>query len=490
MLHRPSGVRSLDAARDSIELANAYLGHALMPGQELVLEAGMGERADGSWAAATVCHFGGRQGAGKNETVIARELAGLRLFGEQLMLHTAHEFKTANESFLRIVSIFENFDDLRRLVARVRYANGEQGIEFLSGQRLKFLARTGGAGRGFAGVDLLVLDEAQHLQPEHLAASGPTLLANPNAQAWAMGSGGLATSQVAWRWRRQALEGRGDRFAYVEFTAEQVRLVDGKIVTSFVDPMDRDGWAAAMPAYGRHVGDEQVLQLYDLLGPEMFTREGLCVWDPEPGTDTGWLEISFDDWQECHDDKSGPLDPVCFAVDVAEDRGWAAIGVSGRSGRGGTHVEITYDHAEGCYDYRPGTGWVADRAKALHGKWGRPFAVVKGSPAWSLEHELRTANVALVEVNSAEFAQACAGFYDDARHHTLKHLGQPALTAAVSGLAKRPVGGDAFVWDRRRAGLDISPAVAVTLARWGAITDEGPKQSGLVDPNTYEEDDW
>jgi hypothetical protein len=209
IVHLPPDVASLAAAEETIELADSYGicdGFPLDESQKITLRAGLGERADGSWAASTVGDFEPRQN-GKNDTCNARELAGLILFGEQLILHTAHEFPTANESFLRLVAIFENWDDLRKRVARIRYANGEQGIELLSGQRLKYRARTGGSGRGFAKADLVVYDEAQHLQAEHVAASGPAKLANPNSQAWYMGSGGMGSSANAWRMRRRALAG-------------------------------------------------------------------------------------------------------------------------------------------------------------------------------------------------------------------------------------------------------------------------------------------
>jgi hypothetical protein len=456
VLHRPADVHSLDAARDTIELANAYLGHDLIPAQELVIETGLGQRADESWSAATVCHFGGRQGAGKNETVIAVELAGLRLFGEQLILHTAHEFKTANESFLRLVSIFENFDDLRRLVARVRYANGEQGIEFLSGQRVKFLARTGGAGRGFAGVDRLVLDEAQHLLPEHLAALAPTMLANPNAQAWAMGSGGLATSEVAWRWRRQGLAGAGDRFAYVEFTAEDVRLVDGKVVTAPPNAMDRAAWARAMPAYGSYVTDESVMQLFDLLGPEKFIREGLCVWDPEPSMSAAVFPA--DRWAACGDPGSQIVSELRLAFDVSPDRAWSSISASGLRADGRPHVEVL--------EHRQGTGWVAGRLAELK-KW-EPGLVVcdPAGPAGSLVAEVEAAGVAVRLLTTREATQACGLFFDDVIEGRLRYPDpQPELTEGVAAAGKRLVG-DAWLWNRRGSVGTISPLVAATWARW------------------------
>ena len=119
ILHQPPDVVSLAAAEEAIELADAYGicdGYPLVESQKITLRAALGERADGSWAAAKVGDFGPRQGTGKSDKIAARELAGLILFKEKLIIHTAHEFATANESFLRLVSIFENYDDLRKRV--------------------------------------------------------------------------------------------------------------------------------------------------------------------------------------------------------------------------------------------------------------------------------------------------------------------------------------------------------------------------------------
>ena len=55
----------------------------------------------------------------------------LFLFGAQLVIHTAHEFKTAQEAFRRVLFWVENNDWLRKKVARVRTSHGEEGIELL-----------------------------------------------------------------------------------------------------------------------------------------------------------------------------------------------------------------------------------------------------------------------------------------------------------------------------------------------------------------------
>ncbi len=103
VLHLPPGVVSHAAAKETIELADAY----------------------GVCAATRIAEFGPRQGTGKNDKIAAWELAQLLLFGTELIIHTAHEFPTANESFLRLGAVFDAHDELGREVARIRYANGD-----------------------------------------------------------------------------------------------------------------------------------------------------------------------------------------------------------------------------------------------------------------------------------------------------------------------------------------------------------------------------
>jgi hypothetical protein len=456
IVHRPPGVVSLAGAQEAIELADAYGlcdGFPLDESQRFTLDTALGERADGSWAAATVGDFEPRQN-GKNDTANARELSGLILFGERLIIHTAHEFSTANEAFLRLVGVFENWDDLRRKVARVRYANGEQGIELLSGQRLKYRARTGGSGRGFAKADLVVYDEAQHLQAEHVAASGPTRLANPNAQAWYMGSGGLGTSQLAWRMRRRALAGDGGRFAYVEHTAEQVELVAGEVQTSRPDPLDRYAWTLANPAYGRRISDESLMTLYGELGPELFARECLCVWDPDLSAGAGVFPA--DVWQRIVDAEMGRPDrgPV-FGLEANHDRSSASIVVVDADGRG----ELV--------EHRDGLGWVVERVVDLCARHDAPVAVDPAGPAAVFIPDLEAAEVKVFEVGGREMQQACAAVYDDVADRKVRVAPSAALDAAAASAVQR-TSGDAWVWARRDMAADVSPLVAWTLANWVA----------------------
>ena len=455
---------SLAAAEECIQLADGYGvadGNPLSESQKITLRNGLGVRADETWAATRIADFGPRQGTGKNDKIAARELAGLILYGERLIIHTAHEFPTANESFLRLVSVFEAWDDLRSKVARIRYANGEQGIELIGGQRLKYRARTGGSGRGFAGADLIVYDEAQHLGREHIAASGPAKLANPNSQTWYAGSGGLSSSLVAWGIRRDAMSGGGGRLAYTEMTAQ----VDAE---SF-DPLDVDVWYRCIPGLGLWVTEEGVRALYDELGPELFAREILCVWD-EPDDATSTI-IPLEQWDSLADPASRIAGRAVFALDVSPDRKWATFGVAGRRDDGVIHVEVA--------ERRPGTSWVVSFAVELFAANKSPIRVEKGGPAGSLVSQLLEAGVEVEEVSTADHARATGQFIDAALSGGLAHLGGQSLRSAVVAASLR-ASGDAELWSRRSSKMDITPLVATTLAVGGV-----PEMAGAVRQPLY-----
>lgn len=466
--HSPPDVVSLDAAEEAIQLADAYGiadGFPLAESQKITLRNALGERADHSWAATRIADFGPRQGTGKNDKIAARELAGLILFGEKLQIHTAHEFPTANESFLRLVAVFENWDDLRARVARIRYANGEQGIELISGQRLKYRARTGGSGRGFAKADLIVYDEAQHLTRDHTAASGPTKLANPNSQTWYAGSGGLASSAKAWEIRRQALTGEGGRLAYTEMTGEQISVVNGlHQFSSPDDPLDRDVWYACIPGLGRWVTEEGVMAQYDDLGAELFAREILCVWDPDPNDAVNAM-IDIDSWDRLTDAQSVPVSDIRVSFDMTPDRKRCSFGLAGRRADGVGHVEER--------DSRQGTGWVVDRAKDLADGHGCPITIAKATPGAAFIDLFEREKIDVDVMTPGENAEACGRFIDATRllPPTFRHLGDSRLRSAITSAQTKPSGDGGLVWSRRSSTTDITPLTTVTMA-WGRVGDD------------------
>ncbi|MFF4847994.1 terminase [Streptomyces sp. NPDC001194] len=458
------------SGQEAVELA-ALAGLQLDPWQQHILDLGLGERADGRWSAFEVAVNVPRQN-GKGAIIEARELAGLFLLGEELILHSAHEFKTAIEAFRRVTALVTNSDYLRRRVARVRRTTGEESIELLSGQRLRFLARSGGSGRGFSG-DTNILDEAMHLGDEAMGALMPTMSARPNPQIWYLGSSGIGGPSVQLGRLREralrALEGEPDpSLAYFEWSIDPHLVECPASCTEHDDQGDAAAWAKANPALGFRITSEHIERERLSMSPAVFARERLGVGDyPSDRTDT-WSVIGQDAWRALADSDSTPSDPVAFAIDMTPERSHAAIAVAGVSGNA-VHVEVV--------DHRPGVGWILERALDLQERWNPCAWVIDGGgPAGALIADLERAGLTVTVPRVREVAQACGQFYDAVTEQTLVHLDQAPLAASLAGARKRELG-EAWAWARRGVSVDISPLVAVTLAAWGLRTrDDTPEE--------------
>ncbi|MDF2709300.1 MAG: Terminase [Nonomuraea muscovyensis] len=450
------------AGQEAIDLA-ARAGLRLDPWQQHILRRGMGEKPDGSWAAFECCVNVPRQN-GKGGVIEARELWGLFIGGERLILHSAHEFKTAKAAFKRIEKLIRGCPDLHKRVKSYRYTVGEESIELHSGQVLRFIARSKGSGRGFTG-DCNILDEDMILGDEAMDALLPTMAAVANPQIWYLGSAGIGQLSVQLgRLRRRAIAaieaGRPDpSLAYFEWSADLHLDECPQACTDHDDAASDEAVLKTNPAIGYRLTLEKVANERMTLSRDGYARERLGVGDyPADEADT-WQVIGEDAWRALAAAESAPSDPVAFAIDMTPERSHAAIAVAGEW-RGGTHIEVV--------DHRPGTGWILDRAAALHEKWQpRCWVVDAAGPAGSLIADLQERlGVEVVQPRGRDVAAACGQFFDAVAEQTLSHLDQAPLAAALAGAQKRPLG-DAWAWARRIVSVDISPLVAGTLAKWG-----------------------
>lgn len=459
------------AGQEAIDLA-ARAGLVLDPWQQHVLRVGMGEKPDGSWASFEVAVNVPRQN-GKGGIIEARELWGLFIGGEELILHSAHEFKTAKNAFKRIERLIRQTPDLHKRVKTYRQTVGEEGIELHTGQLLRFIARSKGSGRGFTG-HCNIMDEDMILGDNEMDALLPTMAAVQDPQIWYLGSAGIGAPSVQLgRLRRRALAaieagGTDPSLAYMEWSADPHVDECPQDCTAHDDPASDEAVLKSNPGVGYRLSLEKVARERATLSKDGYARERLGVGDyPSDVADT-WQVIGEDAWRALAAAESAPSDPVAFAIDMTPERSHAAIAVAGEW-RGGTHVEVV--------DHRPGTGWIVERAKELHERWGPRCWVVDGAgPAGSLIADLEDAlGVEVVQPKGRDVAAACGQFYDAVAEQTLSHLDQAPLAAALAGAQQRPLG-DAWAWARRIVSVDISPLVAATLAKWGLgvdVEDEG-----------------
>ena len=448
--HRPVAVVSGQAGREAVDLAEAA-GIALDDWQRYILEVALGERVDGSWAAMEVGVIVPRQN-GKNEILLARELAGIVLFGDDLITHSAHRADTTLEQFRKMEQLAESYPDFGRLVKRVSRVNGHEALELKGGRRIRFVSRQRSPGRGFAG-SVVVLDEAFDLDAKAIGSLIPTLSTREMAQVWYTSSPPHADSRVLHGVRRRGRAREGTRLAYFEWSNPPE-----------VDPADRDAQYAVNPAMGARISEDFIDAERELMKdiPEEFLREIMGV--AEEPLESGPALVPT--WLELVDKRSEVASHRKLALDISPDRKWSAFGGAGRRADGRLHVESLVCQA--------GTGWVLERAKQFWADVRLPVRIQKGSPAASYIDPLREAGVQVEEVTQPEHAQAVGQFLDAAANGGLRHLGQPSLDAAVDGAQLRSLG-DVELWGRRSSKTDITPLVAVTLAL-GGVPDAAPSR--------------
>src|SRR5690606_10633302 len=222
---------------------------------------------------------------------------------------------------------------------------------------------------------------------------------------------------------------------------EKVSLVNGRIVSVRPDVLDREAWAQANAAYGRRITDEALLGLYEELGPELFGRECLCLWDPEPGDGGMWPVIPEAWWRAAADPIHKPFGRVRYALDVdqnAKGETWASIGASD-----GTHIEEVTPLEAG-----PGVGWVVAACARRKDEIGE-LLVAKDAPASALVPDLEAAGVRVRLVTQQEQEQASMQFYEALANGAIRHIDQPKLNAAASGAQKMVSGDEKWRFSRK-----------------------------------------
>lgn len=453
----------------------ARAGKPLDPWQVESCELMMAVR-DGRWACTDYAEWVARQN-GKGALLEARVLAGFFLFGEQLIAWSAHEYKTAMEAFRRVKTLIKRLGRVvdrkgllievqlgvdRWCLVKVNNTNGDEGLERLdTEQRIKFIARSKGSGRGFtAGVQ--IIDEAFAYTDLHQDALAPTTLAVENEQTIYMSTpplNGMSAGPM-YALRERADAGGDDSLGYRDWGLGgwlEDRVDADRADPEFVDVDDESHWPPTCPALA--VGRITIRKLQILrrkLGKVGYAREVLGLW-PRPVKIGGGV-IGLELWESRQDPGSRPGDALVFAVDVSPGGRSAAIASGGRRDDGRLHGKVV--------DYRPGTAWVAARVAELKLRY-RPRAILlyPAGPAGALLADLQEAGVDPALVVGREMAQACGALVNDLTDDRIRFCDQEPLNTAVGQATSRELA-DAWAWDLKGSG-DICPLVAVTLAAHG-----------------------
>ena len=449
----PDAVSRADSD-DCVFLASQY-GLVPDPWQALVLDGWLGVDGEGKWSSPR-CGLSVPRQSGKTALLEARILYGMVAIGERV-LFTAHEMRSAQRAFRRLLHYFDNprrYPKLHAMTAQVRRGNGQEAVYLSSGGSFELVARSRGSGRGFS-VDLLVLDEAQELADEALAALWPTISAADNGQVIYCGTpvSEIGSGEVFSRLRAAGVAGDDERLCWHEWSCE-----------SGVDLDDLASWAQANPALGVRLDPATVADERAVMDDATFARERLGIWESA----TVHRVISQQAWQACADTgfSVDTEQPVSLALDVSPDRMHASIAVAGWTTERHPFVDVI--------DSRGGEPeWTVARLLELNTRHDpRAIVVDAVSAAASLIDVLRQAGLTITVTGARDMASACGQFYDAVTANQLRHLEQPALNSALALARKRQIGDGGWGWSRKDSDSDITPVTTATLALFGLTSSE------------------
>jgi phage terminase large subunit-like protein len=488
---------------EAVELA-AAAGLYLDPWQQDALHTLLAFDADtGKWCCFEYAELVSRQN-GKGAVLEARCLAGLLLLGEELIMWSAHEVKTAMEGFRRFQKLIKRLavkvnpkdpnlwyiEELNRLV-KINNQNGEEGFELTDpdsvpkderrpDQRLRFIARSKNSGRGFSG-DVNIIDEAfayTHSQHEALL---PTVSARPNGQFIYTSSPPLdgASGDVLYQLRLRGdpeaprTEDDGPWEQDPELGYRDWGLAGDLEHLDDVDLASEENHRKTNPSLGQgRLTFKDIRRELKSMSAAGFARERLGIWPRQITTGAGGGVVDAQLWKDLAVDaaKVGRPREIAVAVVVAADRSRTAIVAVGPQDDGRLQTSVMA--------YLPGTIGVVDTMVKIREKWNPiGWAVEDKGPTATLWPEMQRRGFQAAEkpdqpvrgevaVPWASDVAAAFGLWIDAcKARLIWHVGDEPLTTAVTGGETRKMTSGGTTWDYNSP-VDVSAGRGATNAHW------------------------
>jgi hypothetical protein len=421
----------------------------------------------GKFSAKEVCLLVPRQN-GKTYIAEARELVGLFLIPEeQYITHSAQVFRTAKESYWRMLRRLRKIPELWAQVESHPSSNDNVAIQLTNGKRLVYSARGKDPGRGLSG-DLVVLDEGYAITDDVMEALMPSMSARPNAQMWYCSSTGMEDSDVLLRMRTKGMEQRArklageslrtDRMLLAEWCAEEGCAID-----------DIEQWYLSNPALGLRIELDTIFDELGSMSEKGFKRERLGLWHDMSVRNV----IDPDTWRDCGVVTAQMLGDYCAALDISPDASQSSISVAGHTRNGKRYIEVIW----------AGPYITTEVLSELHGFFNAPsqqplLLAVQGasSAAQALVPRIETMGIEVLSLGQKDVAAGCEDIKNRAYQGTLVHNGEPSLAVAVNGATKYRIGAKVgtkdleneedlgWGWARRDSSIDITGLCACTWA--------------------------
>ena len=431
------------------------MGFELFAWQRLVADVGLERKGDGYRYRTVGCAVGRQSGKSKLiETRIAYEL----LQPSRHVAYTAQDRNMAKLKWEEHIHSLESSPALAKYIRKVSRNNGSERLYMKNGSMYSIVTPNDKGARGMS-LNLMVIDEALTHPLSLVAALQPTLATRKNGQLWILSNAGIpGESELLQHYRNIGHTGVQDDnnpLAWFEWAPAEDKF----------DYMDEAVWRQAIPSLGESHGVllEAVREAALTNSPDIFMKEWLNVWISSEAAQVVATEL----WDSLARTDIVVGNRMVLGIDISRERDRASIGVSSLVS-GMTPVEVV--------EARDGVGWLVPRLIEIAKKWKAPVVIDAGSPAGSIIGQLENAGVRVIAIGLRDYARACGSFYDAVQERTICHLDDPNLRDAIIGSSKRPLG-DSWAWNRQST-TNITPLVAVTLARYGLVNE--PEEKPVV----------
>lgn len=391
---------------------------------------------------------------GKGEIINALILLHLFVLGTRTVIYSAHEFKTAKESYLKLYELIKNTPDLDDQVAErgYKHSNEDTSIILKTGQRIRFLTRSKDGGRGFTG-DAIIFDEAFNITRAALSALLPTLSAVSNPHIYYFSSAPKATEESDVLRELDSRAEAGDETL--------VARIWGAHPDSDTD--DPAALAVANPALGIRITERFTEVERKGMTEDDFRRERLGIPDEKNAYSS---KFPRGVWAAGYEPKPSALSAPSVAVDLRTGAYQSlAIAVASIRADGGDDIDLA------AYELGADEQWARDfavkevrRILTDHGI-GSVAVDQYGDGNGVLIQRLEDAGVVVQKFNTTDMRNGAVGLVDGLVNGLVKHHNDDDLNAAVVG-ARTKKSGDGYLWDQAASAVDITPLRAVTAAWW------------------------
>ena len=431
----------------------------LDPWQRAIVDCWLGLDKSGGYTVTSAGLSVPRQN-GKNVCLECRELYGLLVLGERI-LHTAHQVRTSKKAFRRLEAFFTDgrHPELTATVRNIRYTNGEECIELDNGGSIEFSARSRQAARGFAGISLVVFDEAQELTDDQVEAIMATLSASSTGTRQLIYTGTPpypgCPGDVFRRRREVCLTAPGNHDAWHEWSVDSETL-DG---LNIEDPRL---WYRTNPAMGRRLSEEFTAEEMRSMTADGFARERLGWWCPIRAL-AAQTAIPAQLWDSCRSEEPKPEGKTAYGVQFAADGSEVALCGAVIPPQGKARISLIERKPTAM-----GTRWLAEwlnqrytqaACVVINGRNGVDLLVERIADTWR-------AKGSVIRPSAGDVVASASMLMDALGEQSVTWYGpqEPLRDSAVTA-TRRPIGGG---WGF--GGDDPCPISACALALWGAKT--------------------